>query len=103
MEGNLSHRSLNRTPDSHPRRRVCGNKKDSDIARIEEVDPLLRAVTEIDQDTLSVAAELARIRRGADDASSLGALHPIPIPLKGTMATEYGMKTTAVSYMLLGV
>ncbi|KAK4094438.1 hypothetical protein Purlil1_1043 [Purpureocillium lilacinum] len=102
MEGNLSHRSLNRTPDSHPRRRVCGNKKDSDIARIEEVDPLLRAVTEIDQDTLSVAAELARIRRGADDASSLGALHPIPILLKGTMATEYGMKTTAVSYMLLG-
>lgn len=67
------------------------------IAHMEEV-----AVTEIDPDSLSVAPMLDPIRRGADNALSLEALHGIPVLLNGNMATDDGMNTTADSSALLG-
>ncbi|KAM7194062.1 amidase [Naviculisporaceae sp. PSN 640] len=69
------------------------------IARIEEVNPILKAVTEINPDAFSVAAELDAARASG---TILGPLHGIPILIKNNIATADRMNNTAGSYALLG-
>ena len=69
------------------------------IARIAEVNSILKAVTEINPDATAIAAAL-------DEARSLGEiygpLHGIPILIKNNIATADKMNNTAGSYALLG-
>ncbi|KAF5372557.1 hypothetical protein D9758_005186 [Tetrapyrgos nigripes] len=74
------------------------------IARIEEVNtkgPELRAVLEINQNALQVAASLDEERRKSGKRSLL---HGIPVLLKDNISTinSEGLNTTAGSYALLG-
>ena len=68
------------------------------LGRIAETDHL-HAVTEINPDALSIAAQLDDQRR---HNASLPALHGIPILVKNNIATADKMNTTAGSYALLG-
>ncbi|KAG1719927.1 glutamyl-tRNA amidotransferase subunit A [Suillus lakei] len=69
------------------------------VARIDEVNPVLHAVIEINPDALSIAASLdAERARG----SSRGNLHGIPICIKDNIATLDKMNNTAGSFALLG-
>ncbi|KAM3413651.1 hypothetical protein BST61_g10344 [Cercospora zeina] len=68
-------------------------------ARIEEVNELLHAVTEINPDALSIAADLDAQRQ---KGTNLGPLHGIPILIKNNIATADQMNNTAGSYSLLG-
>lgn len=70
------------------------------IARIEQVDPRLRSVLEVNPDALSIAAELDAERRAG---KVRGPLHGIPILLKDNVATADRMATTAGSLALDGV
>ncbi|UKZ53633.1 hypothetical protein TrVGV298_007428 [Trichoderma virens] len=71
------------------------------IDRISEVNHVLRAVTEINPDALSIASERDAERRvGIDPAKQ--PLHGIPILLKNNIATDDEMNNTAGSYALLG-
>ncbi|SPO01773.1 related to amidase [Cephalotrichum gorgonifer] len=69
------------------------------IARILEVNDTLKAVTELNPDALSIAAEADDSRARGEVA---GPLHGIPILLKNNIATDDGMSNTAGSYALLG-
>lgn len=69
------------------------------IARINEVNSTVRAVTQINPDALSIAAELDAARAAG---TSLGPLHGIPILLKDSIATADKMENTAGSYALVG-
>ncbi|KAL7789779.1 amidase-like protein [Trichoderma ceciliae] len=71
------------------------------IDRILEVNPLLRAVTEINPDALSIASECDTERRAGIDPAKQP-LHGIPILLKNNIATDDEMNNTAGSYALLG-
>lgn len=68
-------------------------------ARILEVNSTLKAVTEINPDAVTIAAE-ADAQRARGDV--LGPLHGVPILLKNNIATNDGMSNTAGSYALLG-
>ncbi|CAK1367571.1 unnamed protein product [Cercospora beticola] len=68
-------------------------------ARIEEVNDLLHAVTEINPDALSIASSLDAQRH---NGTILGPLHGIPILIKNNIATADKMNNTAGSYSLLG-
>ncbi|WYZ43888.1 hypothetical protein EsH8_VII_000324 [Colletotrichum jinshuiense] len=70
------------------------------IARIQETQPVLNAVTEINPDAISIAASLDLIRR--QGGPLLGPLHGIPVLLKDNIATADKMNNTAGSYALLG-
>jgi amidase len=69
------------------------------LARIEQVNPILHAVNEVNPDALSIAAELDTLRA---NGTTLGPLHGIPILMKDNIATADKMNNTAGSYALLG-
>ncbi|KAF8861844.1 amidase-domain-containing protein [Acephala macrosclerotiorum] len=69
------------------------------IARIEESNPVLHAVTEINPDALAIAAMLDAERANAITRS---ALHGIPMLIKNNIATMDQMNNTAGSYSLIG-
>lgn len=71
------------------------------IGRIQEVNLELRAITEINPDALSIAAERDDERRAGIDPAKLP-LHGIPVILKDNIATFDKMNNTAGSYALLG-
>jgi len=68
------------------------------IARINEVNPILNAVLEINPDALAIAADLDA-KRAAGNV--IGPLHGIPILIKDNIATMDKMNTTAGSFSLL--
>ena len=67
--------------------------------RIQEVNDVLHAVTEINPDALSIAANLDAERANGTIRS---ALHGIPLLIKNNIATQDLMNNTAGSYSLLG-
>ncbi|KAI9815941.1 MAG: hypothetical protein M1827_001933 [Pycnora praestabilis] len=69
------------------------------LARINEVNPMLNAVTEINPDALTIAAQLDAMRA---NGTVLGPLHGIPMLIKNNIATNDKMNNTAGSYALLG-
>ncbi|RDA86599.1 hypothetical protein CP532_6013 [Ophiocordyceps camponoti-leonardi (nom. inval.)] len=70
------------------------------IGRIEDVDPQLRTMLEINPDAISIAEELdAKL---AKDGKPISPLHGIPIVVKGAIGTKDKMNTTAGSFALLG-
>ncbi|CZR62918.1 related to amidase [Phialocephala subalpina] len=69
------------------------------IARIEESNPVLHAVTEINPDALTIAATLDAERANGTIRS---ALHGIPMLIKNNIATMDQMNNTAGSYSLIG-
>lgn len=69
------------------------------IARIDEVNSILKVVTEINPDALTIAAELDAARASG---TIHGPLHGIPILIKNNIATFDKMNNTAGSYALLG-
>ncbi|KUJ09306.1 amidase [Mollisia scopiformis] len=69
------------------------------IARIEEANPVLHAVTEINPDALLIAATLDAERANGTIRS---ALHGIPMLIKNNIATMDQMNNTAGSYSLIG-
>lgn len=69
------------------------------IARIQEVNSVLKAVTEINPDAVQTAAELDAARASG---KIHGPLHGIPILIKNNIATADKMNNTAGSYALLG-
>ncbi|KAL7895173.1 amidase signature domain-containing protein [Trichoderma sp. SZMC 28014] len=71
------------------------------IDRIQEVNPALKAVTEINPDALCIAEERDAERRAGIDPVELP-LHGIPVILKDNIATFDKMNNTAGSYALLG-
>ncbi|KAL7921484.1 amidase signature domain-containing protein [Trichoderma austrokoningii] len=71
------------------------------IGRIHDVNPRLRAVTEINPDALSIASERDAERRAGIDTAKQP-LHGIPVLLKDNIATFDEMNNTAGSYALLG-
>ncbi|OAA49192.1 glutamyl-tRNA(Gln) amidotransferase subunit A [Beauveria brongniartii RCEF 3172] len=70
------------------------------IARINEVNEDLHAVTEINPDALDIAAELDRVRETT--TKPLNPLHGIPILVKNNIGTADKMNNTAGSTALLG-
>ncbi|OZJ01547.1 hypothetical protein BZG36_05510, partial [Bifiguratus adelaidae] len=69
------------------------------IARINEVNPILNAVLEINPDALAIAADLDAQRAAR---KVIGPLHGIPILIKDNIATMDKMNNTAGSFALLG-
>lgn len=69
------------------------------IARTEETNEHLRAVTEINPDAIAIAESLDAARR---DGHVYGPLHGIPVLVKNNIATADRMNTTAGSFALLG-
>ena len=69
------------------------------LARIEETNGILHAVTEVNPDALAIAKSLddARFR-----GKVLGPLHGLPVLLKDNIATDDRLNNTAGSYALLG-
>ena len=69
------------------------------IARINEVNDTLRAVTQLNPDAIEIAQQLDDERaKGA----TRGPLHGLPIIIKNNIATDDSMDTTAGSYALAG-
>jgi len=68
------------------------------LARIEQLNPDLKAVVEINPDALELAAQLDRERAEGNVRSPL---HGIPVLLKDNMDTADSMKTTAGSLALI--
>jgi amidase len=67
--------------------------------RIEEVNPVLHAVTEINPDALSIASALDAERANRIVRSPL---HGLPMLIKNNIATKDSMNNTAGSFSLLG-
>ncbi|KAI3833229.1 hypothetical protein MKW92_023691 [Papaver armeniacum] len=70
------------------------------IKEIQNHNPLLNAVIEVNPDVLN-QADKADYERRNSGARSLGALHGIPILLKDNIATKDKLNTTAGSFALL--
>ncbi len=69
------------------------------LARITEVNGVLRAVVEVNPDALAIAAELDALRtRGR----VLGPLHGVPVLIKNNIGTADRMNNTAGSWALAG-
>lgn len=68
------------------------------IARIQEVQPTLKVVTEINPDAISIAQKLDHERA---TGSVRGPLHGIPLLIKNNIATMDQMNNTAGSFSLL--
>jgi amidase len=69
------------------------------LDQIGRLNPLLRAVIEVNPDALGQAARADAERRGS---SSLGGMHGVPVLVKDNMATRDRLNTTAGSLALLG-
>ncbi|MED6111126.1 hypothetical protein PIB30_049634 [Stylosanthes scabra] len=69
------------------------------LRRIQELNPVLRAVLEVNPDARDEAEQADRERRGGE---LVGALHGIPVMLKESIGSKDKMNTTAGSYALLG-
>jgi amidase len=69
------------------------------LARIKDVDPLLKSVLEVNPDALAMADALDAERKAKGPR---GPLHGIPILLKDNIATADKMETTAGSLVLVG-
>lgn len=69
------------------------------LRQIEILNPLLRAVIEVNPDAQDLADEADRQRK---NGGSLGELHGIPVLLKDTIGTKDKLNTTAGSYALVG-
>lgn len=69
------------------------------IARIADLNPLLRAVIEINPNAVAIAAQLDNERR--QGRGLRGPLHGIPVLLKDNIATDDQMQTTAGSLALV--
>lgn len=75
------------------------------IRRIQQVNPLLEAVTQINPDACRIATQLDNEReqlRRYSQVFNLGPLHGIPILIKNSIATEDNMETTASSHGIMG-
>lgn len=73
---------------------------DAYLARIDEVNSVLRPVAEINPDARAIAAQLDAERRGC--AAGSKPLHGVPVLVKNNIATFDLMNNTAGSYALLG-
>lgn len=69
------------------------------LARIEQVDPLLKSVIELNPDALEIARSLDEERK---NGNVRGPLHGIPIMIKDNIDTGDKMQTTAGSLALAG-
>jgi amidase len=69
------------------------------LRRIEQLDPQLKSIIEVNPDALDIARELDRERR---EHGPRGPLHGIPILLKDNIDTADKMSTTAGSLALVG-
>ncbi|CAL5378221.1 unnamed protein product [Camellia sinensis] len=67
---------------------------------IEELNPVLRGVVEVNPDARDLTDEADRERQS--NGGSLGDLHGIPLLVKDTIGTKDKMNTTAGSYALIG-
>ncbi|GAB4853204.1 hypothetical protein Ancab_017391 [Ancistrocladus abbreviatus] len=73
------------------------------LEQIEALNPLLRAVVEVNADARDLADDADRKWYACGrDRRVLGELHGIPVLLKDTIGTKDKMNTTAGSYALLG-
>lgn len=75
------------------------------IRRIQQVNPLLEAVEQINPDAHVIAIQLDNERdqmRSCSQLSKLGPLHGIPILVKNTFATDDNMPITASLYGVIG-
>ena len=70
------------------------------LARIRELDPMLKSVLELNPDALAIADALDAERK---TKGPRGPLHGIPVLIKDNIATADGMQTTAGSLALIGV
>lgn len=71
------------------------------LTRIETLNPVLRAVIEVNPDAVA-QAETADFERQQDITRRRPFLHGIPVLLKDSIATKDKLNTTAGSYSLLG-
>lgn len=74
------------------------------LHQIQSLNPLLRAVIEVNPDAqfLADVADEERERSRNRDGGSLGELHGIPVLLKDAIGTKDKLNTTGGSYALLG-
>ena len=75
------------------------------LNRIQKLNPVLRAVIEVNPDALHQAEETDKRRENAKKSTSFrsaGQLNGIPVLLKDLIGTKDKMNTTAGSYALLG-
>ncbi|PSS25996.1 Amidase [Actinidia chinensis var. chinensis] len=73
------------------------------LDRIEELNPVLRGVMEVNPDARVSADEADREREESHQGRRwLGGLHGVPVLLKDSIATKDKMNTTVGSYALLG-
>ncbi len=75
------------------------------LERIEKMNPVLKAVNDVNPDALLEAAKADAERKLAVGTIKLGLLHGIPILLKENIATraDGGMETTSGSLALVGI
>jgi amidase len=71
------------------------------LDQISRLNPLLRAIIEVNPDALRQAAR-ADARRASSGGRLTGGLHGIPVLLKDNIATLDTLNTTAGSFALLG-
>ncbi|XVE67119.1 hypothetical protein DITRI_Ditri08aG0134900 [Diplodiscus trichospermus] len=72
------------------------------LKRIENLNPELRSVLEINPDARVQAEEADRDRRSSNSNGRRSLMHGVPVLLKDSIATKDKMNTTAGSYALVG-
>ncbi|KAJ1270211.1 hypothetical protein BS78_06G036500 [Paspalum vaginatum] len=72
------------------------------LGQIRRLNPLLRAVIEVNPDAIRQAAEADAERRSSSADGHVGGLHGVPVLLKDNIATRDQLNTTAGSLAMLG-
>ncbi|XWS40160.1 hypothetical protein CRYUN_Cryun18bG0116400 [Craigia yunnanensis] len=72
------------------------------LQRIENLNPVLRSVLEINPDAPVQAEEADRERKSSNYHGRTSLMHGVPVLLKDSIATKDEMNTTAGSYALVG-